>query len=81
MEGQAERLVSLVTALVVEEVVIEVVAHTEESAAFGVHHSVSTIGAESTLLGFNNCSWIENQRGVYVKVSDSADLALREIEQ
>lgn len=47
MESQTKGLVSLVTTLVVEHVVLEVVANREESAALSVHE-LRSIGAGRT---------------------------------
>lgn len=48
MEGQTESLVSLISTLVVEEVVLEIIAHSEQSAASCVRSCVDTIRAGNT---------------------------------
>ena len=48
MEGQTKRLVNLLTALAtIEEVLLDVVAHSEERAARGVGRGVNAIGASN----------------------------------
>ena len=49
MEGQAERLVSFVAALVVEQVVLQVLLDGEQRATSRVRSRVDAVGAESTL--------------------------------
>ena len=47
VESETESLVSLITALVVEHVVLQIVANGEQSAALGVHE-LRAIGASGT---------------------------------
>ena len=61
MEGQAERLVSLLSALIVEEVVDDVVTDREEGAAGRVGRGVLAVGARDAA-GERSCSAVFCQK-------------------